>query len=318
MSLRHATVRQLQIFVEAARTLSFARVADRLGLTPAAISFQIRQIEGLSGFALFERVGRRVVLTDAGRELLACAEVVLESLEAADQRMAALKGLSHGHVTIGLVTTATYLAPHLLSRFQAEHPAVTVTLKDGNRRRILEALTGGEIDLAIMGRPPEDAELAAHPFAPHPSVIIAAPSNPLARQRALPLAALAGERFIVREEGSGTRALMERLFQGGDVAPAIAMTSSSNETIKQAVMAGLGVALISRHTIGLELACGLVAELAVEGLPLMRSWYVAHRRTLPLLPVQANLRDFLVEKGRAIIEDRLAAAPLADRAAAPT
>ncbi|WP_051340738.1 LysR family transcriptional regulator [Azospirillum halopraeferens] len=308
MTLRYATVRQLQIFVEAARTLSFARVAERLNLTPAAISFQIRQIEGLSGFPLFERVGRRVVLTDAGRELLPCARMVLDTLTAADQRMQALKGVSSGHVTLGLVSTATYIVPHLMGRFQADHPAVTITLQDGNRRRILEALTGGEVDLAVMGAPPDGAEVDAAPFAPHPTVLIAAPSNPLAGAPGpLPLAALAGQRFIVREDGSGTRALMERFFRAAGFVPDIAMTSSSNEMIKQAVMAGMGVALISRHTIALELSGGLLCTPAVEGLPLMRSWYVAQRRHTPALPVQASLRRFLVERAGALIEGGQAA-----------
>ena len=310
MTLRYATVRQLQIFVEAARTLSFARVAERLNLTPAAISFQIKQIEGLSGFSLFERVGRRVVLTDAGRELLPCARVVLETLNAADQRMLALKGVSGGHVTIGLVSTASCIVPHLMGRFQADHPAVTITLLDGNRRRILEALAKGDVDLAVIGRPPDDAEVEATPFAPHPSVIVAAPSSPLAGSAApLPLNALAGQRFIVREEGSGTRALMERFFHAAGFVPDIAMTSSSNEMIKQAVMAGMGIALISRHTIGLELACGLLCTPPVEGLPLMRSWYVAHRRHMPLLPVHARLRAFLIEQAGGLIDGGLVALP---------
>jgi DNA-binding transcriptional LysR family regulator len=302
MTIRHATIRQLQIFVEAARTLSFARVAERLNLTPAAVSFQIKQIEGLCEFALFERVGRKVVLTDAGEALLEHAAVVLKALNDADQRMMALKGLSGGHVMIGLVSTAKYIVPHMLTRFQAEYPGVSIHLRDGNRREINTALVKGDIDIAIMGKPPQVAEIDAHRFAPHPSVMIAAPTHPLVGAEKIPLRALANERFIVREDGSGTRALMDRFFQAADFTPEIVMSSSSNETIKQAIMAGMGLALISAHTIALELGLGLVKTLDVEGLPLMRAWFVVHRRNMPLLPVHKQLRAFLVERGGKIVE----------------
>jgi LysR family transcriptional regulator, low CO2-responsive transcriptional regulator len=301
--MRHVTVRQLQVFAAAAEALSLARAAERLHLTPAGVSFQIKQIEVQSGFALFERIGKKVTLTDAGKVLLGYAKQVLQTLQDADQALMALKGLSGGRVTVGLVSTAKYFVPHMLARFQASYPAIAIHLKEGNRREIFDVLLKGAIDLAIMGQPPEDADLVAQPFAPHPSVIIAPTSHPLAGRADLPFTMLAGEPFIAREEGSGTRALMERCFQAAGLSPRIVMTSSSNETIKQAVMAGMGLALISRHTIGLELGLGLIATLAIEGFPLMRSWFVAHRRNMPLLPVHARLRSFLLEEGQPIIED---------------
>jgi DNA-binding transcriptional LysR family regulator len=301
--MRHVTIRQLQVFVEAAQALSFARVADRLHLTPAGVSFQIKQIESQTGFALFERVGKKVALTDAGKILLGYAKQMLQSLNDADQAMTALKGLSGGQATIGLVSTAKYIVPHMLTRFQAEYPAAALTLMDGNRRWIIDALVKGDIDLAIMGQPPANADVSAEPFAPHPSVIAAAPTHPLVGHGDLPASVLAGEPFVVREEGSGTRSLMDRFFQGAGLAPRIAMTTSSNETIKQAVMAGMGLALISRHTIGLELGLGMLTTLPVEGFPLMRSWFVAHRRNMPLLPVHARLKSFLLDEGQAIIDE---------------
>ncbi len=301
--MHHVTVRQLQVFAEAAQSLSFARVAERLHLTPAGVSFQIKQIEAQSGFALFERTGKRVALTDAGRALLGYAKQVLQSLHDANQAMMALKGLSGGRVTIGLVSTAKYIVPHVLARFQATYPGIAINLRDGNRRWIIDALVKGEIDLAIMGQPPEGADVLAEPFAPHPSVIVAAPSHPLASLSGLPASALTGEPFVVREEGSGTRGLLDRFFQEVGIAPRIVMTTSSNETIKQAVMAGMGLALISRHTIGLELGLGMMTTLSVKGLPLMRSWFVAHRRSMPLLPVHARLRAFLLEGAHTIIDE---------------
>lgn len=302
MTIQHATLRQIQIFAAAARTLSFARVAETFGLTPGAVSFQIRQVEGHCGFPLFERVGRRVVLTDAGRGLLDHATTILQAIDDADRRMEALRTVSGGSVTIGLVSTAKYIVPHIVSRFQAERSGVAIHLQDGNRREVNEAVAKGAVDLAVTGRPAADADVVGEPFAPHPSVIVAAPGHRLAGASGLSLRDLAGEGFVTREEGAGTRALTEGLFDAKGIRPHVVMTSSSNETIKQAVMAGMGITLISRHTIALELALGLLVELDVAGLPLMRQWYVVHRRSLPLLPVHAQLRAFLLERGQEVID----------------
>ncbi len=298
--MRNVTVRQLQIFAAAAQTQSFARTAARLHVSPAAVSFQVKQIEDVFGVVLFERLGRSVALTDAGRALLGYARTALQAVSDAEQALAALGG-GGGRVTIGAISTAKYLVPHMLARFQAAWPGVTIHLRDGNRREIAEALRQGQIDLAVMGRPAESADVVATPFAAHPSVLIAAPGHPLRAAAALAPAALAGERFIVREDGSGTRALLDQMCRDAGFAPLVAMTTSSNETIKQAVMAGMGIALISRHTIGLELALGLVETLPVAGFPLLRAWFVAHRRAMPLLPVHSRLRAFLLEQGQQVI-----------------
>lgn len=301
--MKNVTVRQLQVFVEAAERLSLARVAERLNLTPSAVSFQIKQIELQTGFALFERVGRRVALTDAGTLLAEYARVVLRSLQEADQAMMALKGTTGGRVRLGLASTSKYIVPHMIARFRAAYPGVAVHLQEGNRARVLQLLTRGSIDLAVMGQPPEDADMLAERFAPHPSIIIAAAGHRLAAAPSLPLNALAGEPFVMREDGSGTKAMTEGHFRNAGFQPRIAMVSSSNEMIKQAVMAGMGLALLSQHTCSLELALGLLAALPVEGFPLMRSWYIVQRRTLPLLPVQARLRSFLIEEGEGVIRD---------------
>jgi DNA-binding transcriptional LysR family regulator len=321
--MRNVTFRQLQIFVEAAEGQSFVRAAERLRISPAAISFQIKQIESMSGFALFERTGRTVVLSDAGTALLGYARTVLQALHDADQSLTALRGATGGRITIGLISTAKYIVPHILARFQAESPGISIHLRDGNRSEITEALERGEIELAVTGRPPDGTDLTAEVFAPHPTVLVAPPGHKLAEDGLHPPAALRGERFIVREDGSGTRKLMEQYFRDAGLPLRIAMTSSSNETIKQAVMAGMGMAMLSRHTVGLELALGLMRVVPVEGLPLMRSWFVAHRRTMPLLPVHSRLRSFLLTHGQRVIEDledgyRAAFAPLTGARAAAT
>ncbi len=300
--MRNVTIRQLQIFAAAAASGSFARVAERLHVTPAAVSFQIKQLETMSGFALFERVGKKAVLTDPGAALLGYARIVLQALEDADRSLLALKGLAGGRMTIGVTSTAKYIVPHMLARFQAQYPGISIHLRDGNREEIFHAIGRGEVDLAVMGRPPENPDLAAAAFATHPSVIVAAPAHPLAGYDRLPPGILAGEPFITREEGSGTRRLMEGFFAAAGLVPRIAMTSSSNETIKQAVMAGMGLALLSRHTVGLELGIGLLRELPVEGFPLMRAWFVVHRRGMALLPIHERLRGFLLAHGQGIID----------------
>jgi len=299
----NVTIRQLQVFAEAAELLSLARVAERLHLTPSAVSFQIKQIEAQTGFALFERVGRRVTLTDAGALLLGYARVVLRSLNDADQAMTDLRGLTGGRVRLGLVSTSKYIVPHIIARFRSTFPGVTVELSEGNRSRVLGMLTGGAIDLAVMGQPPDDADVIAERFAPHPSVIIAAADHRLGTAPTLAPSLLANEPFVVREDGSGTKALANTFFGTAGLVPRVTMVSSSNEMIKQAVIAGMGLALISQHTVSLELALGLLITLPVEGFPLMRSWYIVQRRTLPLLPVQARLRSFLIEVGQQVIED---------------
>jgi DNA-binding transcriptional LysR family regulator len=300
--LKNATFRQLQIFVAAAERLSFARVADELHLTPAAVSFQIRQLEMTAGCPLFERVGRRVRLSEAGRLLRGYAELALSAMNDAGEAFAALRDPDQGEVALGLISTAKYIAPHIVARFRELNRGAHVRLIDGNRREILSSLDHGTIDLAIMGRPPETFHGEAVPFADHPYVIVAPMGHPLAGRADLRLADLAGEDFILREEGSGSRQLVEELFAAAGISPSIVMTTSSNETIKQAVMAGIGLAGLSRHTAILELGLGMMTALDVHGSPWMRTWFVAHRRSMPLLPLHARLKAFILAEGRGVVD----------------
>jgi DNA-binding transcriptional LysR family regulator len=275
--MRGITVRQLQIFVAAARHLSFARTSEQLHLTQAAVSLQVKRLEEIAGIDLFERRGKKLFLTEAGGQLLRYAQQILDALKDADAAISALKGLTGGRISVGVVSTAKYFAPALIAQFQKRYPGVRASLSVNNREVIVRELERNEIDVAIMGTPPQRMETKAMPFADHPLVVIAPPSHPLAAARRIPLASLAGETFLVREQGSGTRSSMERFFAERGFVPRIGNVMSSNETIKQAVMADMGLALISRHTIGLELATGRLVELDVVGLPLMRRWYVVQR-----------------------------------------
>ncbi len=300
--MRNMTVRQMQMLAAADDARSFARAAAALRVSPAAVSFQVKQIEDMSGFAMFERIGRQVVPTEAGQVLLAYVRLVLQALHDSDQALMALRGAVGGRITLGAVSTAKYIVPHVLARFQDAYPGVTINLRFGNRQQIAEALGRGEIDLAVMGQPSPEADVLATPFADHPSVIIAAADHRLGMAPSLAFADLARERLITREDGSGTRLLMQQTCLAAGVTPRIGMTTDSNETIKQAVMARMGVAVISRHTIGLELALGLLRTLPVDGFPVLRSWFVVRRRSMPMMPAHARLQEFLQQNGQAVID----------------
>ena len=301
--MRGVTIRQLQIFVAAAGPLSFVRASERLHLTQAAVSLQIKQLEAMTGLALFERRGKKVLLTEAGELMLRYAQQILDALKDADAALSALKGLRGGRVNVGVVSTAKYFAPGLLAQFQKRYPGVRVSLSVNNRETIVRELERNEIDVAIMGQPPTWFDTQAVPFADHPLVVIAAPAHPLANARRIKLEALAGELFIVREQGSGTRSSMERFFAEHGFEPRIGNTMSSNETIKQAVMAGMGLAFISRHTIGFEVQMGRLRELDVAGLPMMRRWYVVHRAGRFISPAVKAYVDFVMESAPGLLQE---------------
>lgn len=311
------TFRQLRVFTEVAQQGSMARAAETLHLTPPAVSMQIKEIESQVGLPLFDRNGRTVTLSTAGEYFLIHAKRLLAALKDADHAMARLKRIEHGLLTIGMVSTAKYFVPHLLARFHKDHPGVDVRLRvAGNREQLVALMSAGDVDLSIMGRPPREVATRAESFAAHPLVFVAPPDHPLARRNEVPLAALEREPLIVREHGSGTRAAMEGLFAEHRFEPRISMEMSSNETIKQAVMAGMGLSFISLHTVGLELKNGLLAVLDINGTPLMRMWNVVHMGSKVLSPAAEAFRYFVIEHGEAYLVSHDAA--ILGRAGRPT
>ncbi len=299
--MKSATLRQLRTFTEVARRLSFTAAAKSLHLTQPAVSMQVRQLEQAAGLPLLEQLGRRVHLTDAGRELLRYAAGISDLLREAEDAMKALQGVGGGELSIAVTSTAKYFAPRLLAEFRRSHPEARLRLAVSNREAVVRELTDNTVDLAVMGRPPRGLDTEAAPFARHPIAIIAAPDHPLVGRKRLPLERLAGETFIIRERGSGTRAAMEHVFAERGFKAGETLEMSSNETIKQAVMAGMGIAFLSMHTIGLELRAGRLALLAVSGLPVMREWYVIHRRGKRLSPAAQAFKSFLLEQGASLI-----------------
>jgi LysR family transcriptional regulator, low CO2-responsive transcriptional regulator len=314
--MRNVSLRQLRVFAAVARHESFTRAARELHLTQSAVSQQVKLLEAEAGLPLFEQIGRRVRLAAAGAELLRYANQTLELVREAGEALAAMRGLKRGVLKLGAVSTAKYFAPSLLAQFRPAYPEVSINFSVGNRWEIVRQLAANDVDLVIMGRPPRELRTVAEPFAKNPLVLIAAPSHPLAARRHIRLKQLASESFIIREPGSGTRASTERVFRERGVPLRVAMEVSSNETIKQAVMAGMGVSFISAHTVGLERAAGKLVVLDVVGMPVVRDWYVIHLFAKRLSPIAAAFRAFLLERGAAIIRAAVGEAP-ASGAAAP-
>jgi len=297
MSLRNVSMRQLRAFQAVIRTGSVTRAAAELHVTPPAVTMQLQQLQELAGLPLLERHGSDTVATDAGRELLAAAERIEAALADCSAMLSSLVGAEKGTVSIGVVSTAKYFAPLALAAFRRLYPGISLRLTVGNRAEILNGLKHFAIDVAITGRPPLELDVEAEVIGDHPHLIVAPPDHPLAGQREIPARLLAEETFLVREPGSGTRGLMERFFERTHINPPMAMQIDSNETIKQAVIACLGISFISGHTVGAELADGRMVALDVKGLPIVRQWYVVHLAQRRPVPAVRALIDFLIERG---------------------
>ena len=305
MALDQATLRQLRIFEAAARHAHLGRAAAELNLTQPAISIQLRRLEESVGAELFARAGRGKRLTDVGAALLGQARAILDRVREADEAIGVLSATGGGELRVAATTTAEYFVPRLLAGFRRARPQLRIRLLVSNRETVIRDLADGRADLAIMGRAPQAMTTVAAPFAPHPLAFVAAPDHPLARRRRLAVADLAGETFLLREQGSGTRLAMEQLFTESAFAPAEMVEFGSNETIKQAVIAGMGIGFVSLHTVGLERVARRLAVLRVEGTPVMRRWFVVHRREQRLPRAAEAFRDHLGAAGAREIESAI-------------
>jgi len=304
--MRHATVRQLRVFDAAARQLSFTRAAGALHLTQPAVSIQIRDLERHVGFPLFERVGRRLFLTPSGVEALRHARAILERYQEAEEAIALLRGEGAGRLRLAVISAGNHFVPRLLAEFLRREPRVQPELNVHNRDEVLRALRENVSDLAIMGRPPEEAALAHAAFAAHPYGIVARADHPLAARRRIKWPEIAALGLVVREHGSDSRLALEETSRERGVAPAIAMEIRSNETIRQLVVEGLGVAFLSLHTMTVELHARTLVALDVEGFPVMRSWHLVHLRDKQLAPTAERFKAFLAAEGGTILERLLA------------
>jgi DNA-binding transcriptional LysR family regulator len=297
----HITLRQLKVFESVARNLSFSRAAEELYLTQPAVSMQIKQLEDNIDLPLFEQMGKRIYLTDAGRELYHYSKAISQQLSDMELALDELKGLERGKLNISVVSTANYFAPHLLAKFCQRYSRVTVSLNVSNRETVLKHLADNLTDLAIMGQPPDDLDIVSESFMENPLVVIAPPDHPLCKKRKIPVKRLEEETFLVRELGSGTRSAMERFFSAHHISINKGMETDTNEAIKQAVQAGMGLAIMSLHTTELELETGRLKILDVQDFPIMRHWHVVHRKNKRLSSVAQAFKEFLLKEATGLM-----------------
>jgi DNA-binding transcriptional LysR family regulator len=301
--LQHLTIRQLRSLAALSAGGSVTAASNQLGLTQPAVTQQLRQLQDLAGLPLLQRTGDGMLLTAAGREVLALAGRIEAAIADCQGALDLLAGRSAGMVSVGAVSTAKYFVPHAIAAFSRRYPKVEVRLTIGNREEIREVMHGYDLDFAVMGRPPADLNVDVRQLGKNPHVIIAPKGHWLENDLGLNLTDLVHETFLTREPGSGTRTLMEGLFQKADLEPTIGMEMSSNETIKQAVLAGLGIAFISAHTVAHEVAEGRLVILDVAGLPVVRQWYVIRRSDKILLPPAQAMFDFMGSEGSNYLPD---------------
>jgi len=314
--LKNATLRQLKVFEAVARRLSFSRAAEELHLTQPAVSAQVKQLEEHAGLPLFEQLGKKIYLTPAGVEMLRYSRAIIQQFHDAEVAMAELKGIAGGRLNVAVISAGDYFFPRLLAEFTRRHPDVQLNLQVHNREQLLRELAENRTDLAVMVRPPLDLDTVNEPFAPHPYVILAPPDHPLVRRRRIKLDTILREPFVVREQGSDTWNSMQEAFGPRLAELNIVMELTSTETIKQAVIAGMGLTFLSAHTISLELQVKSLAVLDVQGFPLMLNWYLIHRRNKRLPPVAQAFREFLMNEGAALIKRITRIDPASARAAA--
>ncbi len=299
--MQRITLKQLRIVEILARERSFSKAARCAHLTQPAVSMQIKQLEDQLQLPLFERQGRQVLLTEAGAEVLKCAQHIQEQLTQTAERLEAMRGLEGGRLHITMAATANYFAPQLIAAFHRQYPKVDIQLSATNREGLLHALDDHVTDMAIMGTPPDDHHLIGHSFMKNPLVIIAHPEHPLASRKNIKLQDLADIRFIVREAGSGTRRAAERFFEARGLKLQAAAAMNRVEAIKQAVMSELGLGIVSLHTLDMELKLQRLVVLDVAEFPITRHWFIVHKEGKRFTPVQQAFRDFVLQHAPSLI-----------------
>ena len=299
------SLRQLQVFESVARNLNHSRAAEELYLSQPAVSMQIKQAESAVGLPLFEQVGKKLHLTAAGSEFLHYARSMLQLMLEMESVFDEMKGLERGQLSISVVSTANYFMPQLLAKFIQAHPKIQVSLSVANRDAVIRQLTENNADLAIMGQPPQGTDMRADAFMQNPLVVIAAPAHPLAHARKIQPKQLANETFLLREQGSGTRGVVERFFASHNLALPAHMEMDTNEAIKQSVQAGMGIGIISQHGIELELETNRLVVLDVDHFPIVRHWYIVHRKDKRPSIAAQEFELFLLEESQSSMKQNV-------------
>lgn len=296
--MRHITLRQIKIFESVARNLSVSRAAEDLHLTQPAVSMQIKQIEELAGVPLFEHKGKRITLTEGGNLVLRHCQTILADVNAAEQSLADLVSGGVQRLRIGMVTSGSRLFPHLINSFMQSRSGVELDMQVSSRSKLVEMLRDEQVDLAIMVHTPDIPYAVTQPFADHEFVLVASSAHPLVRARALPLARIAAETVFVREPGTDSRIAADQAFLGQSAAPRM-MSLGYSEAIKQSVIAGLGLGLLSICEAEHDIRAGRLSLLDVQGFPLRRQWQAVHCSHRPLPPVARDFLQFLLTEASA-------------------
>ena len=294
------TMRQLKVFLAVTSHLSYTKAADELHLTQPAVSMQIKQLEDTLGLPLFEQLGKRIHITAAGQEMLHYSRAILRQLEEIGEVFTQLRGLEGGTLRLSAPSTANQFVAGFLAEFNRRYPLINYNFKIANRKGLLEQLDNNDSDLVIMGKPPETAELISERFMDNPLVLIAPPDHPLTKRKNIRLSEIMVNKFVVREPDSGTRIAMERFFREHSITLQFTMEMASNEAVKQAVAAGLGLGLASVHTLEMELNLKRLRILSAEYFPIMRHWYIVYRKGKRLAPASEAFKTFVLNEAKAL------------------
>lgn len=292
--MRNVTLRQLEILRMLGATNSYTKAAARLNLTQSAVYLQVRKLEQEIGLPVTEQVGKKVFLTDAGEEILRSGQRIGDELEGLARSLEHLRGVDEGQLRIAVTSAVNAFAVELLARFLHRHPRVNIRLNIANRKEVLASLERNDVDMAVMGEPPQSLDLVALPFHRNDLIVIAAGNHPLVGCADIPQSKLVLESFVLREQGSGTRETVLRYFSEKGLSVREGVVMNSNEAIKQAVKVGMGVAVVARHSVLVKIESGYLRELSVEGFPLRRAWHLVHRKGKRLAPAPLEFKDFLI------------------------
>lgn len=291
-----ATLHQLKVFETVARHGSFTRAAEELLITQPTVSSQVKQLTKTVGLPLFEQIGKTLYLTDAGQELLLTCQDIFEQLNNFEIKIADLKGTKQGRLNLAVITTAKYFIPRLLGSFCQNYPGIDVALKVTNHQEIQERMLTNKDDLYVVSNPTQDIDLITQPFLNNPLVVVARKDHPLANQKNLDIQALNDQPFIMREQGSGTRESILKLFADHNLAVKVKLELGSNEAIKQAIYGGLGISILSVHCLISEGISGELTVLNFKDFPIKRRWFVAHLAGKKLSVIAETFLDYLLEE----------------------
>jgi len=303
------TFRQLKVFEAVARHLNYTQASKELYVSQAAVSMQVKQLEEQAGMPLLEKMGKKLFLTAIGIEMYEYARTTMQKQRDLEEIIEQLKDLQQGHLKIAVASTANHFVIRLLAAFSKKYPKVTISLDVTNRVSLLNQLDNNECDLVIMGRPPGGHQLNAFKFLENPLVVISANDHPLAKKKQVKLGDLTKERFVVREQGSGTRGAAERFFIEHNLEFNTTMDMSNNRAIKHAVEEGMGLGIVSLHTLGIELKAKSLTVLNVEEFPIYRHWYVVEREGKRLSPIAMVFKEYLMQQAKNALGD-LSVSPL--------